>query len=832
MQSLWQDFRYGLRLLRLSPVFTVIAILSLALGIGANTSIFQLIDAVRLRTIPVKDPQQLATVRIADQSWNWGSFDGHYPDLTYALWQQIRQRQEAFSSIGAFGEDSFNLATGGEIRNAKGLWVTGDFFHTLGVAPATGRLIAEPDDQPGCAGVVNLSYAYWQREYGGENSAIGQQITLEGHPFQIVGVTAATFSGISVGETFDIAVPTCADAIVHAESPRISVREDWWLAAIGRLKPGWTVEKATANMNALSPQILQETIPATYDANGVNHYLAYRFAAYPASTGFSALGSDYEKPLWLLLGIAALVLVIACANLANLMLARATAREREISVRLALGASRGRLIRQLLSESLLLAIAGAFCGAVLARELSELLVAMISTTRNPIFLDLSTDWRVLGFTTGLAVLTIVIFGLVPALRASAVDPNAALKAAQGLTASRQRFGIRRVLVVTQVALSVVLLVSALLFVRSFQKLVTLDPGFQQKGILVAYVDFTRLNIPAPRRGDFKQELVDRLSTVPGVAAVADAQMAPLHGGFMNTTILGNSNAEERGSSFKNFVSPGYFRTLETPVLQGRDFDATDTPDSTKVAIVNQAFVRKYLGASPTPMGKHFRVWQAPGGRPRIFEVVGVVKDTKYKDMHEDFKPIMYFPMSQNDEEDIPSPSTALIIRSDNLSSGFVGGIRDAITGINPAIDIDFRIFATRIRERLLQDRLMATLAGFFGFLAALLAALGLYGVMSYIVTQRTNEIGIRMALGAQSKQVLRMILSEAGVLVGIGAAIGAVLAFASAQTAASLLFALNPRNPLTYVIAVIVMALAALLASSWPAYRASKLDPIAALRYE
>jgi putative ABC transport system permease protein len=831
MQSLWQDIRYGMRLLRTNPAFTIVAILSLALGIGANTSIFQLIDAVRLRTIPVKNPEELATVRIADRSWTSGNFDGYYPELTYPIWQQIRQRQQAFSSIGAFTEDGFNLATGGEVHLARSLWVTGDFLHALEVQPVLGRLISDSDDQKGCAGVVNLSYAFWQREYGGEASVIGRQITLEGHPFPIVGVSAPAFRGVSVGETFDVAVPVCAEAIIRGEFSRLNVRRDWWLAAIGRLKPGWTIEKATAQLNVISPQILQETVPETYDADGVRHYLAYKFAAFPASTGLSALRKDYEKPLWLLLGIAALVLLIACANLANLMLARATAREREISVRLALGASRWRLIRQLLSESFLLAIAGAVGGAVLARELSQVLIAMMSTMRNPIFLDFSTDWRVLGFTSALAVLTTLIFGLTPALRAADADPNAALKATRGMTAGRERFGIRRTLVVSQVALSMVLLVAALLFVRSFRNLLTIDAGFQQKGILIAYIDFTKLNVPSPRRDDFKQNLVDRLRVAPGVEAVAAAHVTPVGGSYWNESVIGNSNADEKGSAAESFVTPGYFSTLETRLIQGRDFDSSDAPAAPKVAIVNQAFVRKYLDTNSSPIGQHFRLWQTPGRPPRVYQVIGVVKDAKYQDMHEDFKPIMYFPLAQ-DEQTIPSPWIALLIRSSDLSGPFVGGVRDAITRVNPSINIYFRIFAEQIRDSLLQDRLMATLSGFFGFLAALLAAVGLYGVMSYMVAQRTNEIGIRMALGAQPRQVLEMILREAGVLVLLGAAVGTALALVAAQATASLLFGLKPRDPLTYVMAIAVLSIAAALASCWPAYRASKLDPMAALRYE
>jgi putative ABC transport system permease protein len=829
MQSLLQDFRHGFRLLRLNPGFAVVAVLSLALGIGANTSIFQLIDGVRLRTLPVKNPQELAIVQIKDRTWNSGSFNGSYADLTYPIFQQIRQRQEAFSAIGAFGEDGFNLATGGEVRYAKGLYVTGDFFHALGLESALGRLISDSDDQPGCAGAVDLSYAFWQRQYGGEASAIGKVITLEGHPFPIIGVMGPTFRGVAMGETFDVAIPVCADPIIRGEFSHLNVRRDWWLAAVGRLKPGWSLERATAQLDVISPQVLEETIPETYDADGVKHYLAYRFAAFPARTGFSELRKNYEKPLWLLLGIAGVVLLIACANLANLMLARATAREREISVRLTLGASRGRLIRQLLSESLLLAIIGAACGAFLARELSEVLVAMMSTMRDPIFLDLSTDWRVLGFTTGLAVLTTVIFGLAPALRAASSDPNAALKGTRGMTASRERFGVRRALVVSQVALSVVLIVGALLFVRSFRNLLAVDAGFQQKGILIAYVDFTKLNLPAARRDDFKRDLAERLGTVPGVDASAAARLVPLGHNYWNESVIGKSNDDEKGDTFENFVGPGYFNAFETPLIEGRDFSSGDTDLSPKVAIVSEAFARKYLGGNP--MGKQFRLWSEPGKALRIYQVVGVVKNTKYRDLHEEFKPIAYFPLAQ-DEETIPMPLTAIVIRSKSISSHLVAGIRDALTGMNPAIDFDFRLEDTEIGESLIQDRLMATLSGFFGFLAAMLAAVGLYGVMSYMVAQRTNEIGIRMALGAESKQVLGMILGEAGILVAIGAAVGTALAFAASEAARSLLFGLKPRDPVTYLVAIVVMSIAAVLASSWPAYRASRLDPMAALRYE
>ncbi len=459
MRSFWQDLRYGVRQLRLSPGFALVGILSLALGIGANTAIFQLVDAIRLRTIPAKDPGQLATVRIADRSWASGNFYSSYSDLTYPMWEQIRQRQQALSPIAVWGNQSFNLATGGEVRNARGLWVSGDFFNVLDVHPYMGRLISPADDVSGCGSAgVNISYSFWQREYGGESAALGKQITLDGYPFVIMGITPPGFNGVTVGESFDVAAPVCSEPLDDGEDARLTVRRAWWLASIGRLKPGWTLEQANAQLKVISSAVMQETLPPQYDAEGVKHYLAYQLAAYPAATGFSDLRKESATPLWLLMGISALVLLIACANIANLMLARASARDREIAVRLALGASRARLIRQLLSESLLLAVAGALCGSFLAWSLSQLLISFLSTPNNPVFLDLTLDWRVLGFMIGLALVTTILFGLMPALRATRTAPVEALKSGgRGMTAAREKFSLRRILVISQVALSLVLL---------------------------------------------------------------------------------------------------------------------------------------------------------------------------------------------------------------------------------------------------------------------------------------------------------------------------------------------------------------------------------------
>jgi putative ABC transport system permease protein len=830
MTNLLRDLRHAFRLLRLSPGFTIVAVLTLALGIGANTAIFQLIDSIRLRTIPVKNPQELGTVRIADRHWGSGQFSGPYSQLTFPMWEQIRKRQEGFSEIAAWTGQQFNLVTGGEVRYAKGLRVSGDFFHVLGVKPILGRLLGPEDDQPGCGTTAaNISYSFWQRNFAGDPSVIGKRLTLDGNSFQILGVTPAGFNGISIGDTFDVAVPVCVEPILSPRNNRLTIRQAWWLASIGRLKPGWTLQRANAQMNAATPAILQETIPTTYDSEGTKKYLEYKLGVFSASTGFSELREDSETPLWLLLGISGLVLLIACANLANLMLARAGSRERQITIRRALGATRWRMIRELLSESLLLALAGSISGLFLAFAVSRTLVAFISTQQNQISLDLGMDWRVLAFTTALAVLTTVSFGLAPAIRATRAEPATLLQSgSRGSTGGRERFSLRRILVVSQVALSVVLLMGALLFVRSLRNLTTLNVGFQQTGILVTSVDFERLKIPEERFTEYKRDLVKQVQALPGVESAAHAMLVPFGGSSWNDEVLTEGSDDNKGVAWINYLGPGYFQTVGTPLLAGRDFDDRDTAASVKVAIVNQAFVQKILKGSD-PLGKRFRIHEPPGEPRPLYEIVGVTKDNKFQDMHEEFLPFMYFPSTQQNK---PSPDDQILIRSSLPLSSLMASMKQTIGDVNPAIDLDFKVFKTRIHDSLLQDELMATLSGFFGFLAALLAAIGLYGVISYMVVQRTKEIGIRMAIGAERADVLRLILREAGLLTITGLVIGAGLALGAAQAAKSLLYGLKPRDPLTLVAAVVVLSAVAALASFWPAYRASKLDPLIALRYE
>jgi predicted permease len=821
-----------------SPGFTAVAIATLAMGIGANAAIFQLIDAVRLRTLPVKDPTRLAIVHMDKKHWGSGSFNGPYAEFTYPLWQQVEQRQQAFSSIAAWsggGGQQINLARGGEVEMASVMWVSGEFFETLGLQPTLGRLISDADDQRGCAGGVDISYAFWQRRYGGAASAIGTQITLDSHPFPILGVTPPSFYGVSVGDRFDVAIPVCAEPIINGQFSRITgerSRESWWLSVFGRLKPGWTLKRAGAQLASIASPSLHETIPPEYDAEGVRHYLDYSFDAWPAENGFSEMRRDTSDPLWLLLGLSGLVLLIACANLANLMLARATAREREVAVRLALGASRARLIRQLLSESALLAIAGAVGGGLLAAALSRFLVAFISTPESPVFLDMPTDWRVLAFAAGLAVLTTILFGLAPALRAGNLPLGAVLKAdGRGMTSGRKRFRSQRVLVASQVALSLVLLASALLFARSLRNLMTRDPGFQQNDVLVADIDFTRLNLPVERQDPFTQDLLERIRAIPGVAAAAASNRSPVNGNTSNDWVLDDKGGHPHGAAFEDYVSPGYFQTIENPMLTGRDFNPEDTATSPRVAIVNQTFVKQFLNGTKDAVGRQFRVWASPGQPLRYYTVVGEVKDSVYNDMHEPMQAVMYFPRTQLAPPFV-YPGATLLIRSRAGIAGVLNPVKETIAGDSPEIDIHFKVLRTQIRESLTQDELIATLCGFFGVLAVMLAAIGLYGVISYTVAQRTNEIGIRMALGAQRSGVVRLVLGEVAILIGIGVVVGAALTLAGGKAATSLLYGLAPRDPLTLVATAILLAAIGFAASFVPVRRAMRVDPMVALRYE
>jgi predicted permease len=723
-----------------------------------------------------------------------------------------------------------NLTTGGQARYVRSAWVSGSYFPVLGVKPQIGRLLGPADDQRNCQspGLV-ISHPFWQREFGGDRHVVGKTLRVEGHVFEIVGVTPPSFFGVDVGRSFDLALPLCAEQIVGGELSLIPRPDGWWLAAFGRLKPGVTADQAATELQGLSAGIFRSTLPVKYSPEDAKSYLDFKLSAFSSPAGVSGLRTRYESPLWILLSITGLVLVIACANLANLLLARASARGREMAVRLALGASRPRLVRQLLVESLLLAALGAAAGVVVARAASRALVALLDAGRNVITLDVQADWRVLAFTAALGVLTVLLFGLAPALRASRTAPGAVMKAAgRGLTADRARFGTSRVLVATQVALSLVLIVGALLFVRTLRNLTTLDPGFRPEGLLVAQIDMQPLRAEPARRADLHRQILERAAAVPGVETAVEATIVPVSGSGWNERVLVGADHRVGGISNVNRVSGGFLKAVGTPLLAGRDFTDRDTASSPRVAIVNEQFVREILKGAD-PIGQTFG-FEPPAGDPIVdYEIVGLVRDTKYRTLRETLEPLAFISEAQ---ASTPDPYTNLLTRSSVPPATLIAPLTRAITEVNPNLVVDFKVLTDQIAETLVLERLMATLAGFFGALAGLLAIIGLYGILSYMVTRRRGEIGIRMALGANSRHVVVLVAREAGRLLIVGLGIGAVLAVMSARTAQSLLFGLEPGDPMTLGVAIAALTAVAALAAYWPARRAARLDPLVALREE
>jgi putative ABC transport system permease protein len=823
------DVVYGARQLRLNPGFAAMAILSLALGIGANTAIFQLVNAVRFKLLPVQAPRELVSVGFEPGAMQAGSWSSRGAALTYPLFEQIQAQQHAFVGVIAWSAARFNLATGGEPRFAEGLFVSGDFFRQLGVDAMLGRTLTVADESPACQAGAVLSYPFWQRAFGGTPDIVGQTVSLDGHATPIIGVTPPAFFGVEVGTRYDVAIPLCADRLLAEDGRgRLAVRTAWWLSAIGRVKPGWTVEGAAADLRALSPGVMRATLPPGYASPLATRYLANVLTAADAGTGLSRLRQVYERPLWLLMATTGLVLLIACANLANLLLARATVREPEIAVRLAIGASRARLVRQLLAESLLLAGAGAMLGTGVAWALSRTLVASLSTPDNPIFVDAAMDGRVLLFTTALAILTCVLFGLVPALRATYLSPVTAMRAGgRTMTTGRERITLRRGLVATQIALSLVLLFGASLFARSFQNLLTVDAGFRADGLLLVNVDFSRAPYPVERRPLVYRDVSDRLAALSGVISVAQVSFTPMSGGTWNNLVAPDAAAAVNGRpAFFNEAGPGYFKTMGTRLIAGREFSDRDTQAAPRVAIVNELFARTFFGHT-NPIDRTFHR-AADAGRPEpSFRIVGVVANSKYAELREDFKPIAFFPIAQSE---FPSARATFVVRTAGAPAPVMNGATAAVSAMSAAIGIEGRPLSTQLAASLQRERLMAVLSGAFGVLAGLLATFGLYGVIAYMVARRRHEIGVRLALGADRRHVMRLVLREALLLLGAGLTAGLVLAWWAGRAAATLLFGLQPYDAPSLLSSIALLTTIALAATYIPARRAAGVDPMTTLR--
>ncbi len=816
-----QDLRYALRALRTSPGFAAVAILSLALGIGANTAIFSLIDSVVLKFLPVNHPEELVQVTM-------GKGDGEF---TNPIWEQIRDRQDIFSGAFAYSSARFNLSQGGEARYARGNWVSGQFFETLGVRTILGRAFTPADDKRGCAATAVLSYDFWQKGFEGSNGVLDRSISLDGHPFQIIGVIQAGFTGVEVGRGVDVYIPICTDPILHAGSI-LDQRSTWWLSVIARPKSGLDLRQVDARLRTIAAQVYAATIPPLFEARDQAEYVKGTLETEPASNGLSNIRSQYRQALWTLMVVAGTVLLIACANVANLLLARAAMRQKEIAIRMAIGAGRARLIRQLLTESLLLSFAGAGLGVLFAQWGERLLVRLLSTTNNTVLLDLTIDARVLGFTIAIAILTGVLFGMAPAWKGTRVDPQAAMKAnARGVVDSQTKFGLGKSLVAAQVALSMVLVTGAGLMLNTFAKLASLDAGFEREHVLLVNVDLRNANYPKERRVAGYEEMLDHLRAVPGVRSASTSNIIPVSGQGWNTLLVVDGfvpKSRRDALAWMNRVSPGYFETMNTPFVAGRDFNSHDTLGSPMVAVVNGAMAQKFLGGPPAAVGKTFRR-SAPGGVMTAYEVIGVVKDSKYRSLREQNEPIVYVAQLQDDSPNLTKSFELSVV---GPAASVTSGVKDALAQVNKDIMIDFRSLATQVDESLTRERLLATLSGFFGTLALLLATIGLYGVMSYNVARRRNEIGIRMALGAEQSRVLNMVLREVAVLIGVGLVIGLGAAMATTRFVSTFLYGIKPNDPWTLSLAAGVLALVGAVAGFLPARKASRLDPMAALREE
>ncbi len=817
--SLWQDVRYALRGFRKSPGFTAVAIITLALGIGANTAVFQLFNAVRLRSLPIQKPQELAELRIVGGNRGFGVNNGRYAQATIPMWQELLRHHDPFSGVFAWSPVDMTIGRQSDGKRVAGIEVSGDFFNVLGVPPWQGRLI-EPQDDRGCdATKVVASYPYWQAQMGGQPITPNTTLLVDGQTVQVLGVTPPAFFGMVVGDRFDLARPLCIPP-----TPR---REVFALSVMGRLKPGWNFARASGYLASISPGLFESTAPGGYNAESLKAYKGFKLAAYAAGAGVSILRDTYDSSLQLLLAITGLVLLIACANLANLMLARAGTRKREMAIRAALGASRRRMLRQLLIESGLLALGGAAMGIALAQPLSHLLVASLNTSEYSIHLSIATDLHVLFFAAAVAVLTCIVFGTIPAMRGASADPITALKSGdRGVAGNREGFSVQRLTVITQIAVSMVLLVGAVLFVRSYRNLMTLDPGMRESGMTMGFFGFQALQIKPEDEAEFKRRLVEDMRSIPGIQNAAVTTMVPLIGGSWGHGV--HVGPVEGGSRF-TYADQHYFATMGIPLLSGRGFTDADTNHAPLVVIVNQAFLRMFIRAGD-PIGQLVHVMPEPHYPERTYQIVGTIPDTKYNGLREETPPMAFVPAAQLPVE-AQGPWCSVMIAS-NTGPAAITAIRRVLLAKYPEMVMQFGDFQQRVQDNLVGDRVMAILSGFFGLLAALLVAVGLYGVLSYLITRRRNEIGIRIALGAKRGQVIALVMRNTAAMLLAGIVCGTALALLAGRTATALLFAVKPYDVATLAFAILLLAVSAGLASWLPARRASNLDPVAALRSE
>jgi putative ABC transport system permease protein len=815
LEAIWTDLRYSIRVLAKAPVFTAVVVFTLALGIGANTAIFSLIDSLLLKTLPADKPDELVLVS-----------DGVF---TNPLWEQIRDRQDVFSGVFAWATDRFNLSQAGMVQYANGIWVSGDYFRTLGVPPSAGRLLAADDDRRGCASLAVLSHSFWHSRYGGAASAIGSTISLDGHPFEVIGVAPAGFYGVNVGSKFDVAIPICTAPVFDGPKSRLDRRSWWWLNAVGRMKPGMSLARVQARMAALSPEIYGAVVPPNWDTASQQNFRKRVTKPVAASTGLSDLRAEYEQPLHILIGVVGLVLLIACANIASLLMARAAARSKEMAMRQALGASRLRLMRQLITECALLSFSGAILGLLFARWGDSLLLLHLSTIGRQVFFDFSLDRRVLIFTSAVAILTGLLFGLAPAFRGTRTSLTSAIKTSHA-AAGGPRAQFRLWIVASQVALSLVLLVTAALLLRSFRNLATTDMGFRPDKILLVNLNLRTAKIPEEQYASTYEHIGTALRALPGVVSASRSMLTPLSNTEWNTDIHSDTNqtpSDGDALAYFNFVDPHYFDTLRTPLLAGRNFNDGDTANSVGVAVINQTLARKFFPGL-NPVGRTYRAEGSGRQLDPPVEVIGVVKDAKYRSLRERTFPTVFRPVSQIPEDE----SDTFEVRSALPRSPMISAIQQAIAGVKTEIPVEIHPFAEQVDDSMTRERVLAALSAFFGALALLLAMIGLYGTLSYLVTQRRTEFGIRMALGATSLSIRNLVMRDVAVVLTGGIVAGIGLSLATTRLLGAMLFGVEPRDPATVAIGGALMATVSVAAGLLAARRATHVDPMVALRQD
>lgn len=842
MNALLQDIRYGLRMLLKVPGFTAVAVLTLALGIGANTAIFSLINAVLLKSLPVKNPQQLVLFQWDDNKWapQFGQtgWDSKY-SFSYPTFEDLRTQSNTLSSAFAwvplgFSNENITVGINGEPTLANAVMVTGEYFSGLGVSPLLGRGIAEADENPGAPRVAVISYAYWSRRFGRDRSIVGRNITLNGIPFTIVGVTPLAFYGVQIGTSPDIWLPFDDKANMRPWSTQpgggaaasVYTARNWLcINVIGRLKDGVTRAQAQSSLDTLFHHIVTANWHPDND-NKVPH-----LTLTPATQGLPQLQEGTSQPLYILMAAVGLVLLIACANVATLLLARATARKKEISVRLAIGASRSRLIRQLLTESVLMSVLGGLLGLVFAYWGTHALVALMSTSSSPLILDAGADTKVLLFTFAASVLTGILFGLAPAFRITRIELASAMKdTAANVSDARDKHRLGKSLIVAQVAASLVLMIGAGLFVRTLVNFEKRDYGFNQQSLLSFALDPTRAGYHDARLISLYSQLLDRVQALPGIKAATLMQYAPFFGVSNNndTSIEGEGNKSISFNVRSQSVGPDFFSTMGIPIIAGRAISRTDTAASPKVAVVDETFAKKFFPGQ-NPVGRHFSHGDKFDPMDST-EIIGVAKPAELTDPHSNLRPKAYYAYAQDTKY---LDMMFFEVRAQGLPSAIISELRDAVRQADPQLPMmNLETQTEETSDALSQEALFARLTTVFGLLALLLAMIGLYGTMAYSVTRKTHEIGIRMALGANPGNVLAMVVRQGILLALIGVAIGIVAALGVTRLVSSMIFGVTPYDPLTFLVVAAVLVAVAFLACFIPARRAMRVDPMVALRYE